>query len=74
MEINQLITSGNFKLKSKITSLDEFWKVINDEKSIFARHRMYPTAFFHGWTIRLINQWIKNDWFWTAERIDPGSI
>ena len=39
------VKSGNFKLVKRIETLDEFWNVINSEKSFFARHRMYPTSF-----------------------------
>ena len=63
-----LIVSGsNFKLKKKIETLDEFWEVINTEKSFFARHRMYPTAFFFSWQIKSINQWLSGGWFWVTE-------
>ena len=61
--------SGNFQLTNKIESLNEFWDVINSSKSIYARHRIYPTAFFFSWQIRLIKVWIDKGWFWTAERI-----
>jgi len=59
---------GNFKLAQRINSLDGFWIAINNEKSIFARHRMWPTAFFHSWNIRLIKQWMDRGWFFVAER------
>lgn len=60
------VKSGNFNLVKRIETLDEFWSVINSDKSFFARHRMYPTAFFFSWQIRQINIWIKNGWFWTT--------
>ena len=59
-------TKSGFKLIKKIESLDEFWLVINTEKSIFARHRMYPSAFFHSWTIRQIKSWLDAGWFFIA--------
>jgi hypothetical protein len=62
-----IVSPGNFKLKKKIETLDEFWEVINTEKSFFARHRMYPTAFFFSWQIRSINHWLSRDWFWVTE-------
>lgn len=66
-----LITdSGNFELVKRINSLDEFWSVLKADKSIFARHRMYPCAFFESWQIRLVEQWINMGWFYTAKKIN----
>jgi hypothetical protein len=67
LEINQVTKSG-FKLLKKIDSLDEFWQVINSDISMFARHRMYPTAFFYSWQIKLIKEWIDKGWFFKASR------
>jgi hypothetical protein len=52
----------------KIESLDEFWLVINSEKSIFARHRLYPSAFFLSWQIKLIKSWIDQGFFYTINK------
>ena len=62
------ITKSGFKLNKKIETLDEFWQIINTDKSIFARHKMYPTAFFYSWNIRLIKQWLDAGWFFQACR------
>ena len=62
-----VIKSGNFKLNKKIETLDEFWNVINNNKSLYARHRMYASAFFFSWQIKEINKWLQRGWFWTAE-------
>jgi hypothetical protein len=62
------ITKSGFKLIKKIETLDEFWQTINTDKSIFARHRMYPTAFFYSWNIRLIKSWLDAGWFFQASR------
>jgi len=59
-------TNTGFKLEEKIADLNSFWIAINSNKSIFARHKMYPTAFFFSWNIKLINTWINNGWFYTA--------
>lgn len=67
LEENLLVASGNFKLVKKIETLDEFWKIINTEKSFFARHKMYPTAFFFSWTIKSISLWLSQGYFWTTE-------
>lgn len=70
---NKRITHWNdktgFKLTEKIETLDEFWKVVNEDKSIFARHRMYPSAFFMSWQIKLINEWLNRGWFFRAIKI-----
>lgn len=67
--VGREVSGGNFKLIKKIESLDEFWAVINTERSFFARHRMYPTAFFFSWQIKSIAQWIKCGFFWVTEPI-----
>jgi hypothetical protein len=61
---------GNFQLVKRIETFEEFWKVINKEKSIFARNRVYPAAFFHSWMLRLTHQWIKAGYFYTIKRIE----
>ena len=66
MEVGDKTKSGNYTLLKKIECLNEFWNVINSEKSIFARHRMYPAAFFFSWNIKLINSWIKQGYFFIA--------
>lgn len=61
-------TKTGFELTKKIETLDEFWQVINQDKSLFARHRMYPTAFFMSWPIRLVKIWLDKGWFFQAYR------
>ena len=67
LAVGLIVSGGNFRLKKKIETLDEFWQVINTEKSFFARHRMYPTAFFFSWQIKSINQWLVAGRFWITE-------
>ena len=62
-----VVSKGNFKLKKKIETLDEFWRVINTEKSLYFKNKMYPTAFFFSWQIKNINRWISAGYFWIAE-------
>lgn len=50
-KVGDTTDSGNFKLKTQITTLEQFWDVINKEESVFARHRMYPSAFFFSWQL-----------------------
>lgn len=61
-------TLTGFTLTREITTLDQFWRAINTEKSIFARHRMYPTAFFFSWNIKTIKEWIDAGRFYIATR------
>ena len=61
-------TTTGFTLMREITTLDQFWRAINTEKSIFARHRMYPTAFFFSWQIKTIKEWIDAGRFYIATR------
>jgi len=61
-------TTTGFTLMREITTLDQFWRAINTEKSIFARHRMYPTAFFFSWQIKTIKDWIDAGRFYIATR------
>ncbi len=63
------VTKSGYKLTKQIENLTEFWDTLQGEKSIYARHRMYPTAFFFSWQIRLIKQWIDNGWFFKTEKI-----
>lgn len=69
-EKGDITKSGNHTLKKKIVSLEEFWDVINKEKSLYARHRMYPTAFFFSWTIKLIVTWLDAGYFWTTTAVE----
>ena len=66
-------TDSGYKLIREIKSLDEFWQIINSEKSIYARHRMYPTAFFYSWQIKLIKSWMDRGWFFQT-KLDKKKI
>lgn len=66
----KIIDSGNFTLVKRIENIQEFWTVINTEKSLYAGHRMYPTAFFFSWPIKLINSWMVAGCFWTTKPED----
>ena len=60
--------SKNFVLKKRIETLDELWKVMSSQQSLFARHRVYPTAFYASWQIRMCVDWLARGWFWTIEK------
>lgn len=65
-------TKTGYVLVKKIESLDEFWQAIQTNKSIFARHKMYPSAFFYSWPIKLIKEWIDYGRFFIAYKIEKG--
>lgn len=67
LETGLMTDSGNFVLTKKVESLDELWEIINSKPSIFARHKMYPTAFFRSWHLRLCKNWIDNGWLWDTD-------
>ena len=56
LEIGEETKSG-YKLTKQIESLDELYTVLQTDKSLFARHRMYPTAFFFSWPIKTCMNW-----------------
>lgn len=60
--------SKNFVLKKQIISLDEFWEVLQKEKSLHWR-KVLPTAFFFSWTIKTIKTGIDHGMFWSIEKI-----
>ena len=64
----------NYNLIKKIETLDEFWAAINSNKSIYWRHRMYPSAFFLSWMIKEIYANIERGWFYTAVRKTDGKM
>lgn len=68
-----LVYPGNFILEKKIKTFDQFLDAIIKEKSIYARHKMYPTAFFFSWNIKLIKKWMDKGWFWTARPFNNHS-
>jgi hypothetical protein len=62
--------SKNFILNKRIKNLNEFYKVLETHRSLFARADVRPTAFYFSWQIKLIKNWIDLGWFWTIKRID----
>jgi len=65
----KITPSGNFKLVRKITSVDDFWIVLQEHKSLWWSHRVHPTSFFQSWTLRTIISSIQGGYFWTIEKI-----
>lgn len=61
--------SKNFILDTKIMDLNEFYNILLTHKSIFWNFRVFPTAFFLGWTIRTVAKCLEIGTFWTIKRI-----
>lgn len=70
LETGAVIPSGNYKLKRQIIGLDEFYDFISRDKTIYAKNRVYSTAFFFSWHIKTVKNWIDNGWFWIIDSID----
>jgi hypothetical protein len=69
LEEGAITDSGNFRLTKKITDLNGLWEVLNNNQSLFARHRIYPAAFFMSWHFREVKVWLDRGWFWEAEKV-----
>ena len=69
MQSNTITEQGNHIIKEKINSLDEFWDYISHSEIIYARYRMYPSAFFFCWQIKIIKKWIDSEYFFKVEKI-----
>ena len=46
METGMITKYGNHIKKEQINSLDEFWEYISHSEIVYARHKVYPSAFF----------------------------
>ena len=69
METNDITKCGNHIIKEQINSLDEFWDYISHSTIIYARHKVYPSAFFFSWQIKQIKLWIDKKYFFKVEKI-----
>ena len=69
METGSITKNGNHIIKEQINSLDEFWDYISHSEIIYARHKVYPSAFFFSWQIKQIKLWIDNKYFFKVEKI-----
>ena len=69
MKTGMITKYGNHIIKEQINSLDEFWDYISHSGIIYARHKVYPSAFFFSWQIKLIKRWIDNKYFFKVEKI-----
>lgn len=60
--------SKNFRAEKQVITLDELYTVLKYQRSIYARHRIYPTAFFLNWPIKTCAEWLAAGWFWTIKK------
>jgi hypothetical protein len=57
-------TKTGIKVKEEsVKSLDELYTILNTQKSIYSRHRVFASSFFLNWSIRQCSNWIKSGWF-----------
>lgn len=59
-----VIYSGNFILLKPVTDLGKLGEMMETQKSIFLRHKMYPVAFLQNWQLRMIISAIKQGLIW----------
>lgn len=60
--------SKNFVLDEQIHTINQLLLVIENDKSLFWRHRVHPTAFFLSWPLRLIMLTIDGGHFWAIKK------
>lgn len=58
------VRSGNFELTEKITSFEDLYQYLKTHKTIFARHKVYASAFYLRWQIALCEDWVSKGYFW----------
>lgn len=68
MEKGQIV--GSFELVKQIKSIDELYKVLTSEPSVFWRFKVTSSAFFLSWQIRTLARSIELGLFWTVKRIN----
>jgi len=61
-------TKSGYLLTNKIITLDGFWNEISKSRIIFARHRVYPSAFFFSWQIKTIKYWLDRGFFLSVQK------
>jgi hypothetical protein len=64
------LVSKNFVLDEQIQSINQLLLVFENDKSLFWRHRVHPTAFFLSWPLRLIIQTLEGGHFWQIKKIN----
>lgn len=65
-------TSGNFMLVRRIETIEQFDRLTATNKSVFWRHRMYPSAFMRNLSFNVIKKSMKYGLIWTAIKTQKG--
>lgn len=59
-----ILPSGNFMLRKKITSLFQFEEYTNGNEFVYFRHKLYHKAFVHSMSYNTIVRGIRYGWFY----------
>ena len=62
--------SKNFYLVSEIENMNHLIYWLRKHPSVFARHKMYPSAFILSMRLHTVLEWINKGWFWTTTKDD----
>ena len=60
--------SKNFVLKKQITTIAEFYEILETKPSIYWRHKVYPTAVLMQQKICVLATGVKYGIFWDVEK------
>ena len=61
--------SKNFKLKKRIKTIDHLLNIIDNQKSMFWRHRIFPTSVVEHQQLAALRILIKYGHLWEIEPI-----
>lgn len=64
-----VLPSGNFQLTVPVTSLDRLMELINTKRSIFIRHKMWPTSWVLSQHLREVDKLIKQGLIWESVKL-----
>lgn len=64
------ISPNGYILTKRIDNFIDLYKYLKNYKSIFARHKLYPTAVIINWNIALCEQWLNLGYFYEIIKID----
>ena len=69
MKKDEIIKSGNFRLLYPVKNFNTFVWIMKNKKSVFYRHRMYPTAFIQNLSFAMIHYGINKELFWDTIKL-----
>lgn len=64
--------SGNFWFKKEITCIEHLIRVLQGQKSVWWRHKVYPTAFIKCQQLSYLIRQCELGLFWEMRRINHG--